>query len=400
MEKIDVAIVGSGVIGMAVARGLLELDPTLRISIFEKEGSFSSHASSRNSGVLHAGFYYSPESMKARFCREGRDELEALAVNNAIPINKLGKVVVAQSSEEESRLEGLLQRGIANGVTLERLPKSELSKIEPLARTVGSFLWSPNTSVSNPVLINEVLRNNLISKKVKFVSNSRVEIKNEIWFNNDEAIQANYFVNAGGAWALEIAHQLNIGSNYQTMPFLGMYKLVDHSHLPLRSLVYPVPHPINPFLGVHFTLTIDGNVKIGPSALPIIGKNQYSILSPVTLNEVQTFAKNLVGLAKGSKHDLWSMMKYEIPKLSTSNLVEAASKLVPSAREIRGWKSKKPGIRGQLIDSHNGELLQDFLIEHGNKSTHVLNAVSPGWTASIPFGRHVAQSVFERFSSP
>jgi L-2-hydroxyglutarate oxidase LhgO len=115
---------------------------------------------------------------------------------------------------------------------------------------------------------------------------------------------------------------------------------------------------------------------------------------------VQTFAKNLVSLAKGSKHDLWSMMKYEIPKLSTSNLVEAASKLVPSAREIRGWKSKKPGIRGQLIDSHNGELLQDFLIEHGNKSTHVLNAVSPGWTASIPFGRHVAQSVFERFSSP
>jgi L-2-hydroxyglutarate oxidase len=399
MEKIDIAIVGSGVIGMAVARGLLELDPTSRISIFEKESRFSSHASSRNSGVLHAGFYYSPESMKARFCREGRDELEALAVNNAIPINKLGKVVVAQSSEEESRLEGLLQRGIANGVTLERLPKSDLSKIEPLARTVGSFLWSPNTSVSNPVLINEVLRNDLISKKVKFISNSRVQVKDQIWYNNDEAIQANYFVNAGGAWALEIAHQLNLGSNYQTMPFLGMYKQVNQSNLPIRSLIYPVPHPVNPFLGVHFTLTIDGNVKIGPSALPIIGKNQYSILSPVTLNEVQTFAKNLINLAKGSKHDLWSMMRYEIPKLSTSNLVDAASILVPSAREIRGWKGKKPGIRGQLIDSRNGELLQDFLIEHGDKSTHVLNAVSPGWTASIPFGRHVAQSVFERFSS-
>jgi L-2-hydroxyglutarate oxidase len=399
MGKIDIAIVGSGVIGMAVARGLLELDPTLRISIFEKEGSFSNHASSRNSGVLHAGFYYSPESMKARFCREGRDELEALAVNNAIPINKLGKVVVTQSSEEESRLEGLLQRGMANGVTLERLPTSELSKIEPLARTVGSFLWSPNTSVSNPVLINEVLRNKLISKKVKFVSNSMIHLKNKIWYNNNEIIKANYFVNAGGAWALEIAHQLNIGLSYQTMPFLGLYKQVNQSLLPIRTLIYPVPHPINPFLGVHFTLTIDGNVKIGPSALPIIGKNQYSILSPVTLNEVQTFAKNMISLAKGSKHDLWSIMRYEIPKLSTSKLVNAASMLVPSAREISGWKGKKPGIRGQLIDSRNGELLQDFLIEHGDKSTHVLNAVSPGWTASIPFGRHVAQSVFERFSS-
>jgi (S)-2-hydroxyglutarate dehydrogenase len=399
MGKIDIAIVGSGVIGMAVARGLLELDPALRITIFEKEGSFSSHASARNSGVLHAGFYYSPESMKARFCREGRDELEALAVNNAIPINKLGKVVVAQSSEEESRLEGLLQRGIANGVTLEKLPSSELLRIEPLARTVGSFLWSPNTSVSNPMLINEVLRNNLISKKVKFISNSRVQIKNKIWYNNDEAIEANYFVNAGGAWALEIAHQLNIGSSYQTMPFLGMYKQVHQSHLPIRTLIYPVPHPINPFLGVHFTLTIDGNVKIGPSALPIIGKNQYSIHAPVTLNEVRVFAKNMVSLAKGSKHDLWSMMRYEIPKLFTAKLVDAASMLVPRAREISGWKGKKPGIRGQLIDSRNGELLQDFLIEHGDKSTHVLNAVSPGWTASIPFGRHVAQSVFERFSS-
>lgn len=399
MERMDVAIVGSGIIGMAIARGLLELDPLLRIVIFEKESSFAGHASSRNSGVLHAGFYYSPDSMKARFCREGRDELEALALKNSIPIKKMGKVVVAQTYEEESRLEELLQRGIANGVMLERLPESELPKIEPLARTAGSFLWSPNTSVSNQVLINETFRKDLFSRKARLVSNSRVHIKNETWYKDDEVIPARYFVNAAGAWALEISHGLNVGLNYQTMPFLGMYKQVTQNQLPIQSLIYPVPHPINPFLGVHFTLTIDGNVKIGPSALPIIGKNQYSILSPVTFNEVQTFAKNLISLAKGSKHDLWAMMRYEIPKLSTSNLVNAASMLVPSAREIRGWKSKKPGIRGQLVDSRCGELLQDFLIEHGDKSTHVLNAVSPGWTASIPFGRHVAQLVLERFSS-
>ena len=399
MDRIDVAVIGSGAVGMAVARGLLELNPSVQISIFEKEGVFSSHASARNSGVLHAGFYYSPESLKARFCREGRNELEALAINNSIPTKKIGKVVVAQNYEEEARLEGLLQRGIANGVELERLSESELSKFEPLARTTGSFLWSPNTTVSNPVLINEALRRELVSRNVKFVSNSKVHFKNNKWLNNDEVISAKYFVNAGGAWALDLAHQMNLGLQYRTMPFLGMYKQVNESQLPIRTLIYPVPHPINPFLGVHFTLTIDGYVKIGPSALPIIGKNQYSLFSPVTSDEVITFGKNLVSMAKGNKHDLWSMVKYEIPKLFTSNLVGAASELVPSAKDIKKWSRKHPGIRGQLINSNTGELLQDFFIKHDQNSTHVLNAVSPGWTASLPFGRHIAQLVFERFDS-
>jgi L-2-hydroxyglutarate oxidase len=399
MEKADVAVIGSGVVGMSVAKGLLELDPSLRISIFEKEQNFSSHASARNSGVLHAGFYYSPESLKARFCREGRDELESVAHKYSIPTKKIGKVVVAQNENEEARLETLLQRGIANGVELERLPESELFKFEPLARTQGSFLWSPNTTVSNPVLINEALRNELISTKVKFISNSKVSFIDKKWMNNDEVIPAKYFVNAGGAWALDLAHQMNLGMQYRTMPFLGLYKQVRVEKLPIRALIYPVPHPINPFLGVHFTLTIDGFVKIGPSALPIIGKSQYSIHSPITPRELITFGKNLLSLARGSKHDLWSMAQYEIPKLLTSNLVRAASELVPSAKTVKQWSRKSPGIRGQLINSRNGELLQDFLIEHNQNSTHVLNAVSPGWTASIPFGRHIAQMVLERLNS-
>jgi L-2-hydroxyglutarate oxidase LhgO len=183
------------------------------------------------------------------------------------------------------------------------------------------------------------------------------------------------------------------------MPFLGLYKQVPAIQLPIQTLVYPVPHPVNPFLGVHFTLTVDGNVKIGPSALPIIGKNQYSLNSPISFQEVRTFGKNLVSLSKGNKHDLWSMMKYEIPKLLTSNLVSAASNLVPSAKEIEKWAKKSPGIRGQLINSLTGELIQDFLIEHQKNTTHILNAVSPGWTAALPFGRHVAQLVSERLSS-
>ena len=395
MKKLDVAIVGSGAIGMGIARGLHALEPALTIAIFEKEPNFSSHASARNSGVLHAGFYYSPESLKAKFCREGRDELESLASKHSIPVKKVGKVVVAQNEDEDSRIETLLRRGVANGVQLERLPSSDLSNFEPLAKTFGSFLWSPKTSISNPSLINSALRQELENKGITFVPNSKVSAKNGQWTNNDQTINAQHFINASGAWALDIAHQLNLGMQYRTMPFLGLYKQTALENLPIRTLVYPVPHPINPFLGVHFTMTIDGKVKIGPSALPIIGKDQYTLKSSVSALEILNYAKNLYSLSKGNKHDLLAMMKYEVPKLITANLVDSAAHLVPKAKQIKDWHQKSPGIRGQLIDIRTGELVQDFLIENTEKSTHVLNAVSPGWTAAIPFGRHIAQSVLE-----
>ncbi len=400
MGKVDIAIVGSGAIGLGIARGLKELDPTLSIAIFEKESSFSMHASARNSGVLHAGFYYSPESLKAKFCRDGRDALETLISKYSLPFMKVGKVVIATNEDEDNRITALLDRGLANGVQLERLPSSELTRFEPLAVTHGSFLWSPNTSISNPTLVNTVIRQELEDIGIQFFSNSQVEFRNGQWKSNNLNINADYFINAAGAWALDIANQMQIGASFRTMPFLGLYRQTSTSSLPIRTLVYPVPHPINPFLGVHFTLTLDGKVKIGPSALPIIGKSQYTFRSPVKAEEVVNYARNLLSLGKGNKHDLLGMMKYEMPKLLTSNLVGTASKLIPVAKLVKDWKPKPPGIRGQLINVKNGELLQDFVIEHAEKSTHILNAVSPGWTAAIPFGRHVAQSVLERLNSP
>lgn len=399
MANQDIVIVGSGIIGMAIARGLIELDSSLRITIYERESAFGVHASARNSGVMHAGFYYSPESMKAKFCREGRDELEKIALKYSITVRKVGKVIVAQDRGEEQQLSTLFERGKANGVSLEILDATDLPKIEPLAKTSGSFLWSPNTSISNPVLINSTIREEIKSQGVRFISGVNVTINDDIWFANGKKIDAKYFINAAGAWALDLAHRLGVGLEYRTMPFLGLYKQTTIQELPISTLVYPVPHPINPFLGVHLTLTIDGSVKIGPSALPIVGRDQYSISSLPNVNEISNFGKNLLSLARGDKHDLVAMMRYEIPKLRTKNLVNTAAKLVPSVNSVKKWKKKAPGIRGQLINKNNGELLQDFRIDYIQNSTHVLNAVSPGWTASIPFGRHIAQSVMERLTS-
>jgi L-2-hydroxyglutarate oxidase LhgO len=391
----DITIVGSGVMGMGIARGLLEIDPGLRISILEKDLEFSAHASLRNSGVLHAGFYYSPESMKARFCRDGRDMLEALITDHAIPFQKIGKVVVTQNEEEEERLDGLLERGIANGVKLERRNKSELSGIEPLAQTYKSFLWSPNTSISSPKLVNTALRNQLIMKGVSFLAGSNVTTIDGSWYCNGKRIESRFFVNAAGARALEISKGLGVGNQFRTMPFLGLYKQTQSIKLPIRTLIYPVPHTINPFLGVHLTPTISGHVKIGPSALPIIGREQYAGVSQFNFTELLNFGRNLISLGKGNKRNLLSILNQEIKLLSTNNLVSAASRLVPAAATISSWEKTSPGIRGQLVDTHNGELVQDFIVEYGENSVHVLNAVSPGWTASLSFGRFIAKQLFQ-----
>jgi L-2-hydroxyglutarate oxidase LhgO len=175
------------------------------------------------------------------------------------------------------------------------------------------------------------------------------------------------------------------------MPFMGVYKSVPHSQLPLRTLIYPVPHPINPFLGVHFTLTIDGQTKIGPTAIPVLGRENYSISQGISLRDsIETF-KGFKSMVLGETHDVSSLLSTELPKLWKKILISEASALAPSARKIKGWKSRPPGIRAQLIDTNSGQLQQDFVVLPGSKSTHVLNAVSPGWTSAIPFGRWIAR---------
>jgi len=396
MRKLDVAIAGSGIIGLAVARALKEREPNLKIGIFEKEQQFSLHASSRNSGVLHAGFYYSPDSLKARFCRQGREELENFILSKSLPFNKVGKVVVATDELEEVRLQTLFNRGIENGVELELLNEKQLYGIEPLAKTYGSFLWSPNTSITSPGLVNAALREELHEKGVEFFPSSIISSRSNEIFANELPLNATHFVNSTGGWALEIAKGFGLGSNLATMPFMGKYKKISQAQLPLKRLVYPVPHQVNPFLGVHLTLTVDADVKIGPSAFPVIGKSQYDLKSGFTPLELVQFLRNLSALSRGDAHDLSSMLQYEFPKLFTRNLVRAVEKLVPSASNVKKWENKSPGIRGQLINLESGELIQDFMVEQTQNSTHVLNAVSPGWTASLPFGRHISSQVLER----
>jgi L-2-hydroxyglutarate oxidase LhgO len=395
LVKCDVLILGAGVIGLATGIALLKSKPTLKVVIVEKENETAVHASGRNSGVLHAGFYYSPDSLKAKFCREGNLEVRKLAKRYAIPVHEVGKVVVTKNLDEVARLETLYERGIANGVEIESLDESVLARYEPLAKTKEKFLWSPKTAVSDPRAIVNALYLEFISLGGKVVFNKRVTLEfigHEVRDASSEYC-AKHFINSSGAQADRISRSIGVGSEYAMIPFMGTYLATEKSNLPLQRLVYPVPHPINPFLGVHFTLTLDGKVKIGPTAIPIAGREQYSLTQGWSAADIAQALKGITSLIRGGSHDFGAILRSEWPKINQSRLIQESTALVPTAGTVNHWHRKPPGIRAQLVHLPSGKLEQDFVLKQKANSTHVLNAVSPGWTSAIPFGAYIASYV-------
>lgn len=394
--KCDVLIIGAGVMGLAIGTALLEAKPRLKVIIAEKEKQLAMHASGRNSGVLHAGFYYSPDSLKAKFCRDGNRELRKLAKKYEIQVREVGKVVVARNEDENQRLELLHQRGIANSVDIEMLNASKLTKFEPLAITYERFIWSPTTAVSDSKAIVDAMRQEFeaLGGVIKYNSQVILKILNGEVVDSTKTFDASLYVNAAGAQSDRISRELGVGTEYAMLPFMGVYRATEEINLPLKRLVYPVPHPINPFLGVHFTLTSDHKVKIGPTAIPIVGREQYSCFSGWSISDMGEALKGVTSLIKGDDHDFGAILKLEFPKFLKATLVREATKIVPSSIQVKHWFKKPPGIRAQLVHLPTGRLEQDFVIEKKSNSIHVLNVVSPGWTSAIPFGRYIVEQYF------
>ncbi len=389
--KCDVLIIGGGVVGLSTGIAILEGNPSLKVIIAEKESRLALHASGRNSGVLHAGFYYSPDSLKAKFCRDGNRELRILAKKYSIPVREVGKVVVVRNEDENNRLETLFERGVKNLVDIEILDASVLNKYEPLAITHERFLWSPTTAVSDPIAIIDAMRLEfeLLGGSIRHNTKiSLTEINNEI-IDSSHQFDATKIINAAGAQADRISRAVGVGTGYAMLPFMGVYRATQEKNLPLQRLVYPVPHPINPFLGVHFTLTLDHKVKIGPTAIPIAGREQYSFLSGWSGSDIAQSFKGMSSLIRGDAHDFGKIIRSEWPKVIQSLLVKESLELVPTANQVHEWYKKPPGIRAQLVHVSTGKLEQDFVVSRKLNSTHILNAVSPGWTSALPFGRYV-----------
>jgi L-2-hydroxyglutarate oxidase LhgO len=391
VKKCDVLIVGAGVVGLSTGIALLQSRPSIKVIIADKEKDIGLHASGRNSGVIHAGFYYSPDSLKAKFCRDGNFELRKLAKKYGIPVKDCGKVVVARNEDEDSRLNTLFKRGIANGVELEIYPAEKLKEFEPLAITHNRFMWSPNTGISDSIAIVKAMRDEFLSLGGGIHFDSKVNLSEsdgEIYDSSNQ-FTFKHVVNAAGAQADRISRSVGVGTDYAMLPFMGVYRVTSEKNLPLRRLVYPVPHPINPFLGVHFTITTDGKVKIGPTAIPIAGREQYSLTEGWSGSDIAQALKGMRSLITGNSHDFGAILKSEWPKMIQKLLVKESTELVPSATGVKDWHRKPPGIRAQLVHLPTGKLEQDFIVTSQANATHILNAVSPGWTSSIPFGKHV-----------
>lgn len=392
----DHIIIGAGIIGISLGLALLERNPSRKVLIIDKEHKPGVHASGRNSGVLHAGFYYSPDSLKAKFCRLGNLELRKFCKENNLRILETGKVVVCQDKQDVLRLEELYRRGVENGVDIELHSFQELSIIEPAAQTIDKFIWSPTTAVGSPKDVIEKLSEKFVKSGGKFLFNQKVKL---IKKNNEVSIQtksANYFakaiINSAGAYAAELAKQVNVGREYVCMPFLGAYKKTNLLSQNPKRLVYPVPNPVNPFLGVHTTITLNNELKIGPTAFPVIGKEQYKAIDGFSFKDLAEFLLSSRALLRSNSVNLLGLAQEEVLKLFTKPLLKRTQKLSDSLQINKNWVKHPSGIRAQIINTKTKTIEMDYIVESDKNVVHVLNAVSPGWTSSLPFARWVVEN--------
>ena len=396
LENYDYVIIGAGIIGISLGIELLTQKPTKKILIIDKETRPGVHASGRNSGVLHAGFYYSPDSLKAKFCKQGNLELKKFCNTNNLEVKETGKVVVCQDKNDVTRLMNLFERGIANGVEIELLESKELSRIEPAAQTVDKFIWSPTTAVGNPKEIIKKLAEKFTKMGGLFRFNSRVKLinkSNEVLIEGDGYIlSATSIINSAGAYASELAKQVGVGHEYVCLPLLGAYRKSEFVAGNPKRLVYPVPNPINPFLGVHTTNTLSDEIKIGPTAFPVIGKEQYKFLDGFNAKELRDFYLATKTLLKSDSVNILGLAKSEGIKLFKRPLIKKAKRLTNALDLNQKWKNYPAGIRAQIVNLDTKVIEMDYIVRSDKNVVHILNAVSPGWTSSIPFSRWIVEN--------
>jgi (S)-2-hydroxyglutarate dehydrogenase len=388
----DYLIIGAGIIGLSIARELITRFPAAKITILEKEPDVALHSSGRNSGVLHAGFYYTADSLKAKFTRDGNRQMREYCYANGLQINETKKVVVAKDESELPALFELEKRGKTNGVEVKIIDEKELKDIDPFVKTFKHALWSPNTATVDPVEVNQAIKDELKQKDVEFFFGEGY--KGRIDGNKVKTTKGNIFsavklINAAGLYADRVAKDFGYSKKYTVIPFKGIYLKYTGTKNPVRTNVYPVPNLRNPFLGVHYTVTVDDHVKIGPTSVPAFWRENYKgmqgfrpgEMSSILTREAKLFLKNSFGFR--------SLAIDEVKKYNRRYFTGLAASMVRTLDSKGFTEWGRPGIRAQLLDVTTDELVMDFIIEGDSDSIHVLNAVSPAFTCSFPFASHV-----------
>jgi L-2-hydroxyglutarate oxidase len=395
--KYDITIVGAGIVGLATAMALTERRPDLKLVILEKESRVAAHQTGNNSGVIHAGLYYKPGSLKARMAVEGARRMVEFCQQHDLPYELCGKVVVATSEEEIPRLDELYRRGTANGVPgLERITAEQIGEYEPAASGVAA-LWSPKTGIVDYVRVSEKYAQIIQERGGELrLDTKAIDVHEQAGGLCVETtrgeIEAGALINCSGLQSDLVAKMMGDTQGTRIVPFRGeYYELVPERSDMVRGLIYPVPDPRFPFLGVHFTKKLDGSVEAGPNAVLAFAREGYrkTDIDPVYLARLVAFRGFWIMAAKYWKTGLGEMYR----SVRKPAFVRALQVLAP-AITIDDVERGGAGVRAQAM-ARNGDLLDDFRFVEGPRAIHVLNAPSPAATASLVIGEAIADKALE-----
>ena len=382
MKKYDYLIVGAGIIGMTIAYELLKREPNISIAIVEKESDVAFHSSGRNSGVLHSGFYYSADSLKAKFTRNGNKKMREFCANNDIFVNNTKKIVVAKDERELDGIYELQRRAEINGVDTTIIDEVELKKIDSNIKTYQKALYSPTTASVNPKEVCFKLRDVLKTIGVNFYFNMVFKNCNLSYL---------YLINSAGAYADKIAKEFGLAQNYTMLPFKGIYLKYMTNKTDIKTNIYPVPNLNNPFLGVHYTITFDGYIKIGPTAIPAFWRENYRGFTNFNIRELIEICYYSSKLFLLNSFNFRNLAISEMKNYNPKFFIKKAKDMVFQIGD--DFKPIPSGIRAQLLNTKTNELVQDFVIEKTDNSIHILNAVSPAFTCSFAFAEYVVDNI-------
>lgn len=398
MRRYDVAVVGGGCVGISTAYHLATQSDR-DVCVVEKEHHLAQHQSGRNSGVLHPGFNYPPGSLKAQFATEGTRRMKDYCKQNGIPMDEVGVLVVAQDDAERRRLEDLQIQATENGVDTEILEgRDAIRAHEPHAAGQAALYCPAAASVDSQKYVYSLAGDAEAAGVDLFtgyeVERIRPNSDGHTVVTSNGTLECSHVVNAAGLYADTLAHGMGVGEEFQIVPFRGeYYELVPAKRSLVNSMIYPTPDPELPFLGVHFTRRTDGKVIIGPNAVLAFGREAYENTQFTVRELAETLGYSGFWKLMASRKMLGVAIDELDKSYRTAAFVKAARRLLPGI-EAGDVAKSYAGIRAQIV-REDGTLIKEPLVRHGPRSTHVLNAVSPGLTSSLPFGEYLADDILD-----
>ncbi len=393
-DEFDVAVVGAGIVGLATSVALTDRWPTLRVIVLEKETSLGAHQTGRNSGVVHSGIYYRPGSFKARLCRAGNESIVRFCGDHGLPYERCGKLIVASDDGELARLGNLSDRARASDIPASVVSREEIAEREPAVAGVGG-LWIPSTGITDYKAILAVLAQLTRERDGTIMLGAEVDDfgrrgNQHVLQTSRGTIRGRFLVNCAGLQSDRVAKRAGASLSARIIPFRGeYYELAPHRRHLVRGLVYPVPDPNFPFLGVHFTRMIDGSVHAGPNAVVALAREGYR-RRDIRVRDVADIVSFPGFWSLARRHGRAGMG--EVARSMSKRLfLRSLRRLIPEL-ELEDLVPAESGVRAQLLE-RTGTLVDDFLIIRGDYAVHVCNAPSPAATSSLQIGRQVADEL-------